>query len=125
MPEDAAKALAHLTQQASLAEASTLPDIPGAFHGMAEPGPSSHPHGPPNFSQSAPLVIRSIPTAFPALHSPKQEDDEGDDDAEARKFAKSTGGRRRGGGAAMGSDEWSRQRKDNHVCFLSSLRALN
>lgn len=83
--------------------------------GLGEPGPSSHPSGPPNLGHSAP--------------PPPQEmsDDQNDTDKEKAKSpgATGSGGRTRSGrNPAMGSDEWARQRKDNHVrigklpCYL-------
>ncbi|KAJ3997474.1 hypothetical protein F5050DRAFT_1751436 [Lentinula boryana] len=123
--EDAAKTLSNLSQQAAFVNASNaaaqhaaaaaaagaLPhgiSQPAPFPGMAEPGPSSHPRGPPNLGMAG---IQS---------SSQQSKDEEDGDTaeqspEPSAIPSASGGRRgTRGGAAMGSEEWSRQRKDNH-----------
>lgn len=88
---------------------------------MNDPGPSSHPRGPPNLGQSLPII---------PMHGSSQEMEEGASDGEdgansasggagpsnGNGGSSNTGGKPRASRAAtMGSDEWSRQRKDNHV----------
>ncbi|KAJ7042923.1 hypothetical protein C8F04DRAFT_1075276 [Mycena alexandri] len=126
LKEDAAQTLSNLSQL-QFAQGATGP---GGFR-VSDPGPSSHPNGPPPPLPHLPhgavpqnmLGAGGIPN--PAAPPPSQgQEEEGEDDGEyvdkpesgdapARKAA--GGGKGRGrGGAAMGSDEWSRQRKDNH-----------
>lgn len=92
--------LANLTQQAAFANA--FPD----------PGPSSHPFGPPNLGQFNSLVARTV---SPAAVSPQSNDDEGEEGGKRSSTAPSTGGRRRGGDPAAGTEEWTKKRKENHV----------
>jgi transcriptional regulator CBF1 len=118
-----------------------------------DPGPSSHPRGPPNLGQLSALASggTGVPhggtLGSPPLSSVRgQEMEEGGSDdelsgggagaansgvgggigtgpgrgasASAATGGGSTGGRTRSNrSATMGSDEWSRQRKDNHVRF--------
>jgi len=118
LTEDAAKTLSNLSQQASFVNAANAaaaqhaaaaagiqPGAPG-YPGIPEPGPSSHPRGPPNLGQVPP----------PTAGSQSNDDDDGEDgDKPSEQTPAPTGGRRgTRGGAAMGSDEWTRQRKDNH-----------
>jgi len=118
LKEDAAQMLSNLSQ---FAQGGTGP---GGFR-VSDPGPSSHPHGPP--PPNLEHIVRAIPphaNAMPPILPPIVRTSEGDDDGEfvdkpqgeegsARKAT--GGGKGRGrGGAAMGSDEWTRQRKDNH-----------
>ncbi|KAJ3836379.1 hypothetical protein EV361DRAFT_918207 [Lentinula raphanica] len=124
--EDAAKTLSNLSQQAAFVNASNAAAqhaaaaaVAGALpHGipqsapfppMPEPGPSSHPRGPPNLGHLAGMQA-------PQQSKDEEEGDTGDASPEPTATpAPSTGGRRgTRGGAAMGSEEWSRQRKDNH-----------
>ena len=106
-----------------------------ALLSLAEPGPSSHPNGPPNLGQLSALAAAAggssaVPVpetqARPsegvksagAVETPK-----GADTASAPPAPTRTRGAR---SANMGSDEWARQRKDNHVRsylpFLGRLR---
>jgi hypothetical protein len=101
-----------------------------------DPGPSSHPRGPPNLGQLAnaasqnPGLMGSPPLS--AVRAQETEEGGSDDDigntsggggttsATGRGAGNATGGttsRRGGRSATMGSDEWSRMRKDNHACF--------
>ncbi|KAJ4480911.1 hypothetical protein J3R30DRAFT_3462282 [Lentinula aciculospora] len=118
MTEDAAKTLSNLSQQAAFVNASnaaaqhaaagTLPHgipQPTPFPGMPEPGPSSHPRGPPNLGQL---------TGMSASQQSKDDDDGDGDQSPEPSTSMPTPNRRGRGGAAMGSEEWSRQRKDNH-----------
>ncbi|KIK66214.1 hypothetical protein GYMLUDRAFT_38028 [Collybiopsis luxurians FD-317 M1] len=121
LTEDAAKTLSNLSQQASFVNATNAvaaqhaaavaglppgipqPGAPG-FPALTEAGPSTHPRGPPNLGQMA--------VASPS----KDEDGDGDDSEKSPSNSAPAAGGRRGarGGAAMGSEEWQRQRKDNH-----------
>ncbi|KAJ7730657.1 hypothetical protein DFH07DRAFT_848388 [Mycena maculata] len=124
LKEDAAQTLSNLSQ---FAQGGTGP---GGFR-VSDPGPSSHPHGPPNLGHLQQGGIQNVnmlgtggmPNPPPPQPQPTQEEgDDGDDeyvdkpDASENPSRKATGGGKgRGrGGATMGSDEWSRQRKDNH-----------
>lgn len=106
--EDAAQALSNLAANpalynAAVAAAAHLP--PGAYP-IGEPGPSSHPRGPPsNLAQLGAAVAMQAPA--PAAHEEDAEESETPKPATAST-------RRSRGGAAMGSEEWQRQRKDNH-----------
>ncbi|KAI9431164.1 hypothetical protein H4582DRAFT_2009996 [Lactarius indigo] len=77
---------------------------------LAEPGPSSHPNGPPNLGQLSALAAAAggsgaVPPGSSA-EAPKSADSGPTTPAPTR----SRGAR----SANMGSDEWARQRKDNH-----------
>ncbi|KAJ7573998.1 hypothetical protein C8J56DRAFT_1173126 [Mycena floridula] len=101
--EDAAHALSNMAQNAF---ASAPAHALGMQYPGIEPGPSSHPRGPPGLG-------------LPQQQQPQhQEMEDGMSDEEKPETPAppptSTGGRRSRGGAAMGSDEWTRQRKDNH-----------
>ncbi|KAJ7630065.1 hypothetical protein DFH06DRAFT_705544 [Mycena polygramma] len=122
LKEDAAQTLSNLSQ---FAQGGTGP---GGFR-VSDPGPSSHPHGPPGLAHlGAPhqnlnmLGTGGMPNQQPPGGG---EGEDGDDDGEyvdkgesgdgAPPRKSGGGGKGRGrGGATMGSDEWSRQRKDNH-----------
>ncbi|KAK0480256.1 hypothetical protein IW261DRAFT_1476987 [Armillaria novae-zelandiae] len=103
---DAAQILSNLAQHQAFV--GVVPGFPGPA--ISDPGPSSHPRGPPNLGQ-------------------QKETEEGSDDGEAAAQLPpppengppinqgpnpNLGGRRSKSGATMGSDEWTRQRKDNH-----------
>jgi len=123
LKEDAAQTLSNLSQ---FSQGGTGP---GGFR-VSDPGPSSHPHGPPNLGHLAqggmPQNVNMLGTGGmpnPPPPAPSGDDGEDGDDGEyvdkpeptEAPPRKSTGGGKRGrGGATMGSDEWSRQRKDNH-----------
>ena len=117
------------------------PGIPG----INDPGPSSHPRGPPNLGQlSAVATMQAAPSQQQQAQQQAAQQQQGlpppggahgdDGGADGNMSSGSpsgkeggegeggqasasapTGGRRGGRTAAMGSDEWSRQRKDNHV----------
>ena len=78
------------------------PSNPNIHPELQEAGPSTHPHGPPLLGQQHPAL------------TPGMKDDIN------KQFAK-PGPRRRHtqlqNGHIMGSEEWVRQRKDNHVWF--------
>ncbi|KAI0830329.1 hypothetical protein BC628DRAFT_1357443 [Trametes gibbosa] len=136
----AAEALSNLSQTAFMQQ--HLPQgHPAQFspHGMhphqqpiqhngmpGEPGPSSHPRGPPNLGQLsavASAMQANAPQPAPAAEisdsqegeptqgSPPPDADEGDD--RPASTSKSSG-RRNGRSATMTNDEWARVRKDNH-----------
>ena len=94
-----------------------------ALLSLAEPGPSSHPNGPPNLGQlSALAAAAGGSSAAPVPESQTRSSDVKSTAAgEAPKGAEPpsatpTPTRTRGARSAnMGSDEWARQRKDNHV----------
>ncbi|KAF8644020.1 hypothetical protein AX16_008736 [Volvariella volvacea WC 439] len=144
--EDAAQALSNLSQ-------GQAPPFPPGHHqipiqhpypgqhpppglpGINDPGPSSHPRGPPNLGQLSALAMQAAPAAVGAVRpavapdgqpasgaAPGQEMQSAPaGDAAAQAAADkpapapvSTTGRSRGRSAVMGTDEWTRQRKDNH-----------
>ncbi|KAH9931632.1 uncharacterized protein BXZ73DRAFT_77656 [Epithele typhae] len=124
----AAEALSHLSQGAFLPQAGQLPPhvlgqqpIPaGAL--PSEPGPSSHPRGPPNLGQLSALasVLQATAHAAPQPMGNDPNDagqqSDGDDsspDGDKGSPTKSSG-RRGGRSATMTNDEWARIRKDNH-----------
>ena len=87
------------------------------YPGM-DPGPSSHPRGPPSLGNVTQLPTASAP---PTAHSPIEGDEQraGSSDGQASptqdsEKPKSSAGRRNGRSATMTNDEWARQRKDNH-----------
>ena len=117
----------------------------GPFPG-SDPGPSTHPRGPPNLNQIPVVpppqglpqntVQRRLRTP-PAHRTPGSDESPGDGgdgvggDGDGMGPPSPNdavpGGRTRGGRAAgMSNDEWARQRKDNHVSprDLSSLLVL-
>lgn len=94
-----------------------------ALLSLAEPGPSSHPNGPPNLGQlSALAAAAGGSSAVPVPETQARPSDgvkptsaveapKGVESASAPPAATRTRGAR---SANMGSDEWARQRKDNH-----------
>ena len=96
-----------------------------ALLSLAEPGPSSHPNGPPNLGQLSALAAAAGSSAAPVPDSQTRSPDVKSAGAiEAPKGAEPPSAvppptRTRGARSAnMGSDEWARQRKDNHVRFM-------
>ena len=94
--------------------------------GINDPGPSSHPRGPPNLGQLSTVAVSAPPAqASRQLPAQTQEVEEGDNspgqsisvgkDASPGLTTGTTSTRRGGRSATMGSDEWTRQRKDNHA----------
>ncbi|KZT03263.1 uncharacterized protein LAESUDRAFT_704857 [Laetiporus sulphureus 93-53] len=107
-------------------------------HVMAnEPGPSSHPRGPPNLGQLANTALQNSPSnAQPTMRTRSQDGvpdgvpsagdgeaasaanggsgGEGDSTEKVGAVKSATAGRRGGRNATMSNDEWTRQRKDNH-----------
>jgi hypothetical protein len=91
-----------------------------ALLSLAEPGPSSHPNGPPNLGHlSALAAAAGGSSAVPVPDSLTRSSDVKPVAGEAAKESSpssATPTRTRGARSAnMGSDEWARQRKDNHV----------
>ncbi|KAF8125645.1 hypothetical protein EV363DRAFT_1434665 [Boletus edulis] len=85
--------------------------------GLGDPGPSSHPRGPPNLGQLSAAAAAAVPTPEmdpgPLVQDGEETSKESDDPDKPK--GASTSGRSRGNrNAAMGTDEWARQRKDNH-----------
>jgi len=95
-----------------------------ALLSLSEPGPSSHPNGPPNLGQlSALAAAAGGSSAVPVPETPRtSESAKSAVTGDTPKGAESTSAppavpatRTRGARSAnMGSDEWARQRKDNH-----------
>lgn len=95
----------------------------------SDPGPSSHPQGPPNLGQlsAAASAIQGAPGTRSQDGDDRLENGsadgaasgsvDGDGDGQQDKGTSKTGGRRGTRGATMTNDEWTRQRKDNHVSF--------
>ncbi|PPQ81972.1 hypothetical protein CVT24_008991 [Panaeolus cyanescens] len=134
--EDAAQALSNLSQAPFGAPHVPVHFPQGAATGLPginDPGPSSHPRGPPNLGQLSAVAMQAPPLNVqpqPHPQAPPRPEDSAEQiqnaaaGAAAPKDASappasapattSTGGRRGGRSATMGSDEWTRQRKDNH-----------
>ncbi|KNZ75539.1 Centromere-binding protein 1 [Termitomyces sp. J132] len=133
--EDAAQTLSNLSaQQPPFPPGAFPPPHPaGGLPGINDPGPSSHPRGPPNLGQLSAVALSTSPAA--AAPPPPQIPGQPDASEEERRAAAAaaavaqvtgtpelkasasapTSTRGRGGrSATMGSDEWTRQRKDNH-----------
>lgn len=134
--EDAAQALSNLAAHPVFGTAPVhYPPPPGASTGLPginDPGPSSHPRGPPNLGQLSAVALQ----ATPAPPQPPRPEGSPTDERSVQQLQQAaqhvqavtsgsegadkavssptstTGGRRRN--PAMGSDEWTRQRKDNH-----------
>src|SRR6267154_5199804 len=86
--------------------------------GFGDPGPSSHPRGPPNLGQLSALAAAAGQTPPAPPHTQEAGDALSDTDIGEKppQLAPATAGRSRAArSAAMGTDEWTRQRKDNHV----------
>ncbi|THH26386.1 hypothetical protein EUX98_g7803 [Antrodiella citrinella] len=124
-PKDstAAEALADLSQSSfQSAINSQLPmqhQFQAVIPPLQQPGPASHPNGPPNMGQ--PIHTSSIRTEVSdggeqtqPLDDSQEQMDGGDDQDESDKNSKGLSGRRSGRNATMTNEEWTRQRKDNH-----------
>lgn len=125
---DAAQTLSNLSQNAQFAalaqaQAQAQPGTSGPNQSNPfDAGPSSHPRGPPNLGQLSALASQSPPLSA-ARAQGQQEGEEmgsdGDEDNKGGNQASPQPGTKRGGrSATMGSEEWTRQRKDNHVSIL-------
>ncbi len=125
----AAEALSHLAQGAFMPAGhpgqfpphGMLPNQPPIQSMTGEPGPSSHPRGPPNLGQLSAVATALQATAHQAP-PPQQQPEEDSLSAggegsggEGDKPSGKTGGRRGGRNPTMTNDEWARIRKDNHV----------
>ncbi|KAF8970717.1 hypothetical protein BDZ97DRAFT_1790677 [Flammula alnicola] len=134
--EDAAQTLSNLAQAPppfGTLPVHYQPSAPG-LPGINDPGPSSHPRGPPNLGQLSAVAMQAAPVNVQhqnqqqpvrqedgnadqnqnaSADSPSAKEGDGSNDPNQTNTG-STGGRRGGRSATMGSDEWSRQRKDNH-----------
>jgi len=126
---DAAQTLSNLSQAnftsphqlPQLAHQLSLAQTQGQSNSFSDPGPSSHPRGPPNLGDLSALASQSQPIPAPRTQQMRHEMDDGSDGDEENesKEAKAsppttTTGKRGGRSATMGSEEWTRQRKDNH-----------
>lgn len=103
---DAAQILSNLAQQQGFVGA--IPGFPGPR--ITDPGPSSHPRGPPNLGQPKETEEASDEGEVSAPPPPQPENAPPINQGPNPNL----GGRRSKSGATMGSDEWTRQRKDNH-----------
>ncbi|KAJ3509900.1 hypothetical protein NLJ89_g4972 [Agrocybe chaxingu] len=127
--EDAAQALSNLAQTPFGSQHLPVHFPAGASTGLPginDPGPSSHPRGPPNLGQLSAVAMQAAPVNVQQTQSQEEDKPEQQNLSAASSTNEAattsapaastttTGGRRGGRSAAMGSDEWSRQRKDNH-----------
>jgi hypothetical protein len=89
-----------------------------------EPGPSSHPGGPPNLGEERPQGS----TDDGVDDGDDGELLDGDDPSSHAKQVAATAqhaARRGARSATMSNDEWVRQRKDNHVSYCLGLHAMH
>lgn len=134
--EDAAQTLSNLAQGSS--PFGTLQYSPNAsgLPGINDPGPSSHPRGPPNLGQLSAVAMQAAPVNVQtgrqdgnaenaSTGSASAKEGDSSEANQATSTSAPTGGRRSGRSATMGSDEWSRQRKDNHVGVLLLLHHIS
>ncbi|KAF8154219.1 hypothetical protein B0H34DRAFT_720962 [Crassisporium funariophilum] len=135
--EDAAQTLSNLAQAPPPFGTQHLyAPSAGGLPGINDPGPSSHPRGPPNLGQLSAVAMQATPVSVQQQQQqqqPRQEDGSADQGQNSNHGSPgkdagsssptatpggtgntSSGNRRGGRSATMGSDEWSRQRKDNH-----------
>ncbi|KAJ8592242.1 hypothetical protein M405DRAFT_872998 [Rhizopogon salebrosus TDB-379] len=87
--------------------------------GIGDPGPSSHPRGPPNLGQLSAIAAAAgqTPPALPHTQDGGEalsDTDVGEKSPSAPQGPAASGRSRASRSAAMGTDEWTRQRKDNH-----------
>ena len=85
--------------------------------GINDPGPSSHPRGPPNLGQLSAVAMQaeSVNVQPPPPQPPQPPPQPRPEDVAPDQSQTASTSRRGGRSATMGTDEWSRQRKDNHV----------
>lgn len=121
--EDAAQTLSNLAQGSSPFGTLQYPPSSSGLPGINDPGPSSHPRGPPNLGQLSAVAMQAAPVNVQPGRQDAENASTGSvsakegDSSEANQgntTTAPTSGRRSGRSATMGSDEWSRQRKDNH-----------
>ncbi len=139
--EDAAQTLSNLAQAPYAQQLPVHYPTPGGLPGINDPGPSSHPRGPPNLGQLSAVAMQAAPVQPQPPQQGQLPPGRPEDGAPGGNLAQnapgastegtaqpttpnqvssgsaSTGGRRGANRAAIGTDEWTRQRKDNHVCF--------
>ncbi|KAG6336302.1 hypothetical protein ID866_2778 [Astraeus odoratus] len=113
-PIQGSNQIPHTTHQVG----PTLPQGQGVSS-IGDPGPSSHPTGPPNLGHPAAAMAAQAPQ-IPAGAPPQDIADgqnEGEKGDKSKPSSATTSGARARGSRnpAMGTDEWARQRKDNHV----------
>jgi len=128
-PKDstAAEALADLSQSSFQSALNSQLPMQHQFQAVLpsahQPGPASHPNGPPNMGQ--PPQTSAVRTEVPEGEQTQPLDgdsqqtndsqlDGGDTQDESDKTGKPLSGRRSGRSATMTNEEWTRQRKDNH-----------
>lgn len=144
--EDAAQVLSNLAAFSPGAAQYPQQGASTGLPGINDPGPSSHPRGPPNLGQLSAVALQATSAASQPLRPEGSVTDErsvqqlqqaaqlvqavtgGSDTADKTvgsptASVTTSGGRRRN--PAMGSDEWTRQRKDNHVSAFMSQRVDN
>lgn len=137
--EDAAQTLSNLSQAPF---GQQLPvhypaGASGGLPGINDPGPSSHPRGPPNLGQLSAVAMQAAPVSAPPSQGQPGRPEEGavvgsqvpnaagtstgateaagQATTSTQPTSNTSTGSRRGARAALGSDEWTRMRKDNHV----------
>lgn len=116
--EDAAKANRQQQMQQQHVF-STSSNGNGQYAQPGEPGPSSHPRGPPTLYD--PHAIQQTQNVSHHHHGHSQDGHSGDDGDENDNDDEPKtpgGGSKRGRSATMGTEEWTRQRKDNHVRYF-------
>jgi hypothetical protein len=128
---DAAQTLSNLSQanfasNPQLAHHLSLAQSQSNPFSHGDPGPSSHPRGPPNLGQLSAVASQSTPMTAPTGNlSREQEQDDGSDGDEDNKDTQHspppTIGKRSARSATLGSEEWTRQRKDNHVSLMDKM----
>ncbi|KAI6140567.1 hypothetical protein BKA82DRAFT_4209826 [Pisolithus tinctorius] len=114
IPESNQQQLSHPPHQVSVPH-TTAPGVPD----ISDPGPSSHPSGPPDLGQLSAAAVAAqgpqLPPSPPQGISDVQNEGDQDGKAKSNALMMMTSGRTRGGrNPTMGTDEWARQRKDNH-----------
>lgn len=133
--QDAAQALSNLSQNPFPNQQGIPVPYPPGAPAMGDPGPSSHPRGPPNLGQLSAAALQQQPAPGPndpkapvSTGAPASAQDNGQGSTSAASSPNGTPGgtattSRRGRNPAIGSEEWQRQRKDNHVSRLVFARA--
>jgi hypothetical protein len=118
----AAETLSHLAQAAAAAQQPQPPPGPPVdpsihpqLQGGHEPGPSSHPNGPPSLGMPSQPSQPEASTSSPTLSQTQLS--QADDVMKnlVASMASGSGGRRRSANPMVGTEEWRQQRKNNHV----------
>ncbi|TEB33754.1 hypothetical protein FA13DRAFT_110575 [Coprinellus micaceus] len=128
--QDAAQTLSNLSQNPFPSQAGIPVPYPPGAPGINDPGPSSHPRGPPNLGQLSAVAMQQQPAqprpptegseAPVSSAAPVSTQDAAGSPSADSSANGATGGSasattsRRGRNPAIGSEEWQRQRKDNH-----------